>query len=202
MLIKTRSDSLRNSQPIFHRHPLRLHYLNSLESPSAGFLYGKLVGITNNTLKSDVLSLLEECNLTTDDLKVDYNPSYSPTGMLVQFSSKSAYDAALRAVTRKGRLYRLERADRANWDYVQPYGGKFVLLQGIPPNANLEDIERFLAGCEYDPSNIRQFSRQGPSGPTRMALVRFISPTAAMTAMITKNRGFCNNNQISMQVLQ
>nr|GEW69789.1 N-(5-amino-5-carboxypentanoyl)-L-cysteinyl-D-valine synthase [Tanacetum cinerariifolium] len=96
------------------------------ESPSAGFLYGKLVGITNNTLKSDVLSLLEECNLTTDDLKVDYNPAYSPTGMLVQFSSKSAYDAALRAVTRKGRLYRLERADRANWDYVQPYGGKFV----------------------------------------------------------------------------
>ena len=116
-----------------------------------------------------------------------------------------------------------------------------VLLQGIPPNANLEDIERFLAGCEYDPSNIRQFSRsmlnclkltrpalgflillminvqdflyltiyyvynscwQGPSGPTRMALVRFISPTTAMTAMITKNRGFCNNNQISMQVPQ
>ncbi|PWA83848.1 hypothetical protein CTI12_AA161810 [Artemisia annua] len=36
---------------------------------------------------------------------------------------------------------------------------KLVLLQGIPPNANLEDIERFLAGCEYDPSNIRQFSR-------------------------------------------
>ena len=34
-----------------------------------------------------------------------------------------------------------------------------VLLQGIPPNANLEDIERFLAGCEYDPSDIRQFSR-------------------------------------------
>ncbi|PWA58404.1 hypothetical protein CTI12_AA400400 [Artemisia annua] len=59
-----------------------------------------------------------------------------------------------------------------------------LVLQGIPPNANLEDIERFLAGCEYDPSNIRQFSRQGPSGPTRMVLVRFISPTAAMTAMI------------------
>lgn len=47
----------------------------------SGLVYGRLLGITNNTLKSDVLSLLEECNLSPDDLKVDYNPSYSPLGM-------------------------------------------------------------------------------------------------------------------------
>ncbi|KAI7754613.1 hypothetical protein M8C21_018202 [Ambrosia artemisiifolia] len=172
------------------------------QSPSSGLVYGKLSGITKYTLKSDVLSLLEECNLSIDDLKVDYNPSYTPMGMMLQFPSRNAYDAAVRAVARKGRLYRLERADRANWDSIQPYGGKFVLLQGIPQNAILEDIERFLAGCEYDPTNIRLFSRQGASGSTRMAVVRFFSPTAAMSAMITKNRGFCNNNQISMHVLQ
>ncbi|KAJ0714591.1 hypothetical protein HanPI659440_Chr13g0491181 [Helianthus annuus] len=69
----------------------------------------KLFGITKNTLKSDVLSLLEECKLSIDDLKVDYNPSYTPMGMMVQFPSRSAYDAALRAFARKGCLYRLER---------------------------------------------------------------------------------------------
>ncbi|KAI3822630.1 hypothetical protein L1987_10225 [Smallanthus sonchifolius] len=172
------------------------------ESSSSGLVYGKLFGITRNTLKSDVLSLFEECNISIDDLKVDYNPSQIPTAMMVQFPSRSAYDAALRAITRKGRLLRLELADRARWDSITPYGGKYVLLKGIPTNAILEDIERFLAGCEYDPSNIRLLSRQGASGPTRMAIVRFVSPTAAMSAMITKNRGFCLNNQISMHVLQ
>ncbi|XP_024985398.1 uncharacterized protein LOC112521004 [Cynara cardunculus var. scolymus] len=155
------------------------------ETPSSGLVYGRLVGITKNTLKSDILSLLEECNLSADDLKVDYNPFYLPTGMIVQFASRSAYDAAARVVNRKGRLYKLDRANRANWDYVQPYGGKFVLLQGIPPNATIEDIERFLAVCDYDSSNIRLFFRQGASGSI---------PTAAMSAMITKNRGFCYNN--------
>ncbi|KAL8217018.1 hypothetical protein R6Q57_023855 [Mikania cordata] len=172
------------------------------QTPSSGLVYGKLFGITKNTLKSDVLSLLEECNLSKDDLKVDYNPSFSPTGMMVQFPSRSAYDAAIKAVSRKGRLYRLERADRASWDSIQPYGGKYVLLQGIPTNATLEEIERFLVGCEYDPSSIHLFSRQGASGPTRMALVRFLTPTAAMSATILRNRGFCFNNQISMHVLQ
>lgn len=46
-----------------------------------GLVYGKLFGITKNTLKSDVLSLLEECNLTNDDLKVDYNPAFTAIGM-------------------------------------------------------------------------------------------------------------------------
>ncbi|KAJ9554945.1 hypothetical protein OSB04_009559 [Centaurea solstitialis] len=175
------------------------------ETPSSGLVYGKLVGITKNTLKSDILSLLEECKLSADDLKVDYNPFYEPNGMMVQFASQSAYDAAVRVVGRKGRLYRLDRANRGNWDNVQRlqlYGGKSVLLQGIPPNATIEDIERFLAGCEYDSSNIRMVFRQGASGSMRMALVNFLTPTAAMSAMITKNRGFCHNNQISMHVLQ
>nr|XP_043609103.1 uncharacterized protein LOC122581017 isoform X2 [Erigeron canadensis] len=179
--------------------PRSLRPLSTQASPaSTDVVYGKLFGITTNTLKTDVLSLLEESDLTADDLKVDYNQLFVPTGMLVQFPSRSAYDAAIRAVARKGRLYKLEMADRSKWNYVQPYGGKFVLLQGVPTNAYIEDIERFLSGCEYDPASIRVLSRLG----TKMAVVSFQSPTAAMTAMITKNRGFCVSNQISMHVLQ
>ncbi|KAI5569351.1 hypothetical protein BDE02_12G071100 [Populus trichocarpa] len=32
-----------------------------------------------------------------------------------------------------------------------------VLLEGLPPNALNEDIERFLSGCEFVPSSIRKY---------------------------------------------
>jgi len=32
-----------------------------------------------------------------------------------------------------------------------------VLLEGLPPNALNEDIERFLSGCKFVPSSIRTF---------------------------------------------
>ena len=32
-----------------------------------------------------------------------------------------------------------------------------VLLEGLPPNALNEDIERFLSGCKFAPSSIRTF---------------------------------------------
>ncbi|CAL5351215.1 unnamed protein product [Camellia sinensis] len=96
-----------------------------LRTPSTGLVYGKLFGITKHTTKSDIISLLE--------------------GM-IQFPSRYAYDAAIRAINRKGRLYKLERADRSQWDFITPYGGKSVLLQGIPRNARLDDVERFLSG--------------------------------------------------------
>ncbi|KAA8516493.1 hypothetical protein F0562_017001 [Nyssa sinensis] len=125
-----------------------------LQTPTTGLVYGRLFGITTHTTKSDILNLLEGCNLGLDDIKVDYNRSYAPTGMMIQFPSRNAYDAANRAIGRKGRLFRLERAgggfDRTSWDLIAPYNGKAVLLQGIPRNALVDDVERFLSGCQYN----------------------------------------------------
>ncbi|KAI8018840.1 EID1-like F-box protein 2 [Camellia lanceoleosa] len=45
-----------------------------------------------------------------------------PLRRMIQFPS--AYDAAIRAINRKARLYKLERADRSQWDFITPYGGK------------------------------------------------------------------------------
>lgn len=101
-----------------------------------------------------------------------------------------------------------------------------VLLEGLPPNALNEDIERFLSGCKFVPSSIRTFvkypdpvmsaGRKNPPtsagtqdattseekrDPIRMATVLFSTRTEAMNALIKKNRGFCLNNQISVRVL-
>ncbi|XP_022972751.1 uncharacterized protein LOC111471264 [Cucurbita maxima] len=171
-------------------------------SKTAGLVYGKLYGITRNTLKTDIVNLLEGCNLNLDDVKVEYNRSFTPTSMMMQFPSRQAYDNAFRVIGRKGRLYRLERADRSQWDILSPYNGKTVLLQGIPRNALVEDVERFLLGCDYDATSINMFFRASFPEPMRMATVLFPSPTQAMHAFLTKNRGFCLNNQILMRVLQ
>ncbi|CAA2972382.1 PREDICTED: uncharacterized protein LOC105956648 [Olea europaea subsp. europaea] len=173
-----------------------------LQTPSSGLVYGRLSGITKHTAKSDIVNLLEGCNLVLDDIKVEYSRNYMPTSIMVQFPSRNAYNAALRAISRNGRLIRLERADRTQWDLIAPFDGKAILLQGIPRNALPDDIERFLTGCQYDASSMQIFLRQTNQGPIRMAVVRFPSPTLATHAQITKNRGFCLNNQISVQVLQ
>ena len=47
----------------------------------SGLVYGKLFGITRHTLKTDIINMLEGCNLTMDDVKVDYNWSFTPNGM-------------------------------------------------------------------------------------------------------------------------
>ncbi|KAL2509381.1 Ribosomal protein S24e family protein [Forsythia ovata] len=173
-----------------------------LQNPSSGLVYGRLSGITKHTAKSDVVNLLEGCNLGLDDVKVEYSRSYMPSSIMLQFPSRNAYNAALRGISRKGRLFRLERADRSQWDLIAPFDGKAILLQGIPRNALPDDIERFLTGCQYDASSMQIFMRQTNQGPIRMAVVRFLSPASAAHAQITKNRGFCLNNQISVQVLQ
>ncbi|XP_022143979.1 uncharacterized protein LOC111013764 [Momordica charantia] len=173
-----------------------------LDTSKTGLVYGKLYGITRNTLKTDIVNLLEGCNLGLDDVKVDYNRSFTPTSMMMQFPSRQAYDNAIRVIGRKGRLYRLERADRSQWDLLSPYNGKTVLLQGLPRNAMQEDVERFLSGCNYDATSINMFFRASVPEPMRMATVLFPSPTQAMHAFLTKNRGFCLNNQILMRVLQ
>ncbi|CAL0321638.1 unnamed protein product [Lupinus luteus] len=172
------------------------------QSDTSGLIYGRLLGIHRHVLKTDVINFLDGCNLTLDDVKLEYNRSFFPLGMMLQFPSRNAYDNALRTLLRKDRLYRLERADRSQWDTVTPYDGKTILIKGIPRTAQFEDIERTLSGSEYDPSSINIFMRSEGSEPVRMATVRFPSRTQAMNAFITKNGTFCLNNRVSVQVLQ
>lgn len=49
--------------------------------PESGLVYGRLIGITKYTMRTDVLNLLEQCNLTLEDVKVDYNRNYLPVSM-------------------------------------------------------------------------------------------------------------------------
>ncbi|KAL3536338.1 hypothetical protein ACH5RR_004799 [Cinchona calisaya] len=160
-----------------------------LQNPPTGLVYGKLFGTTKLTTKTDVLNLLDGCNLSADDVKVSYSRLYDATSMFLQFPSRQAYNTASRSITRKGR-FRLEVADRSQWDLIAPYDGKAILLQGIPRNALIDDVERFLSGCHYDASSIQMFSRQAFPYPIRMALVRFPSQALAMHAYITKNQGY------------
>ncbi|XP_057971968.1 uncharacterized protein LOC131160363 [Malania oleifera] len=173
-----------------------------LQTPSTGLVYGRLVGITKYTLKTDIINMLEGCNLSIEDVKVDYNRSYAPVNMMLQFCSRDAYDTAIRTINRRDRLYRLERADRSQWDMLTPYDGKYLLLLGIPRNALQDDVERFLSGCEFDASSIQMFVRPMFPDSIRLALVRFPSQIQAMSAFIMKNRHFCLNNQILVRVLQ
>ncbi|POO02460.1 Ribosomal protein [Trema orientale] len=171
-----------------------------LRTSAPGSVYARLHGITRNTLKTDIVNLLEGCNLGLEDVKVDYLRNYNPAAMLVHFSSTQAYEQANRTINRKGRLYKLERVGKPQWDFVAPYDGKTVLLQGVPRNAIFLDIERFLSGCEYDASSVQFFLRAG--FPDKMATVRFPSQTQAMNCFITRNKGFCLNNRILVRVLQ
>lgn len=174
-----------------------------LDSASKGFVYGKLFGITKYTMKSDIISLLEGCNLTPDDIKVSYSRSLFPVAMMLRFPSPSAFSNAARTIRRFDRLYRLDRVDTSDWDIVMPYNGKTVVLQGLPRSAALEDVERFLSGCEYDSSSIQTvtFTRPGFTNLVRLTTVQFPSHIQAMNACISKNRKICLNNQISVRVL-
>ncbi|XP_054803247.1 uncharacterized protein LOC129306596 [Prosopis cineraria] len=175
-----------------------------LRSPRQGLVYGRLLGVRKHTLKTDIIHFLKDSNLTMEDVKVDYDRYFTPLAMMLQFHSHGAYEQAFRHIARNGRLYKLERVDRAQWDIVTPYDGKTILMRGFPRNALIDEIERFLHGYEYDRSSINIFLRQGETidNPVKMATVRFRSRTDAMNAFITKNRTFCLNSQISILVLQ
>ncbi|KAL7198896.1 hypothetical protein ACSBR2_021231 [Camellia fascicularis] len=54
--------------------------------------------------------------MTTSDVK----------NRMIQFPSRYAYDAAIRAINQKACLYKLERVDWSQWDFITPYGGKSV----------------------------------------------------------------------------
>ncbi|KAK2647658.1 hypothetical protein Ddye_015147 [Dipteronia dyeriana] len=169
-----------------------------LQTPSDGLVYAKLYGCTRNTLKKDIINMLEGCKLTLDDVRVHYTRNFMPLAMLVQFPSRHAFDNAFKMLIKKGRVYRMEKVSRSDWESFVPYHGKTVLLQGIPVNALIDDVERFLAGCEYDSSSLQLIQRP----PMKIAMVRFPTQTLAMNAFLTKNRGFCLNSQISVRVLQ
>lgn len=59
----------------------KLFLTASLCCDFSGLMYGTVIGITKHTTKNDILNLLEDCNLTPEDLKVRYTPFFSPIGM-------------------------------------------------------------------------------------------------------------------------
>ncbi|KFK24723.1 hypothetical protein AALP_AA8G016300 [Arabis alpina] len=179
--------------------------IDGINKPSGeGGFYGKFSGFSKHTLKTDIMNVFEGCNVTPNNLKFSYmrGGNLNPSAVYVQFPTRSAYDAALRAISKKGKLYKLERATRSQWDPIVPYDGKVVALHGLPPNALLEDIDRFLSGCLYYPGSIQFITIQGLGIPKRVALVHFTSQIQAMNAYITKNRKFVLNQRITLQVLQ
>ncbi|KAH9624736.1 hypothetical protein KSS87_009004 [Heliosperma pusillum] len=197
--------------------------------PSQGVVYGRLLGINESTLKTDIINLFEGCGLTVDDIKVEYDRLFNPLAMLLQFPSFSEFSDAFRENTRRGRLLRLEKVmiltvlsvfcftgnnpdtyhvfqkfqvDRQQWDSVTSNSGYYVLLQGIPRNALLDDVERFLSGCNYISSSFEVFTRSAPPKSIRMAKVGFPSQIEAMNTIIQKNGSFCLNNQIITRLIQ
>ncbi|XP_037494168.1 uncharacterized protein LOC119370336 [Jatropha curcas] len=70
-----------------------------LRTTGAGTVYAKLFGITKNTLKTDIINMLDGSNLTPDDIKVSYNRDFMPVGMMLQFPSYSAFDNAYKAMS-------------------------------------------------------------------------------------------------------
>ncbi|PHU06707.1 hypothetical protein BC332_23196 [Capsicum chinense] len=169
-----------------------------------GLVYGRISGIGRHTRKSDISSMLGISKLSPDDVRFEYNANYAPVAVMIQFPSRNAYEATLRAVVRKSGLLRMEMADRQKWDTLPRYDGKTILLLGVPRNALADDVERFLVGCQYDASSIQMPARQ-PRGfdrsPARAVLVEFPSQALATHAFITKNRGFCLNSQIAVRLL-
>ncbi|KMT06169.1 hypothetical protein BVRB_7g162420 [Beta vulgaris subsp. vulgaris] len=196
--------STRNEHQPLPQHPHSPTPIDSfLHPPSPGLVYGRLFGISANTLKTDIINLFEGSNLTLDDIKVEYNRIFHPMAMLVQFRSMADFSAAFRELTRRSRSFRMEKVvDHRQWDLVTPYNGRYVLFQGIPRNALPDDIDRLLSGCNYEASSLEIFVRPLQSGPIRMATVRFPSPIEAMNAVIRKNGAFCLNNRVLAQLIQ
>ncbi|KAH1249446.1 hypothetical protein GmHk_05G012792 [Glycine max] len=47
------------------------------ETDHSGLTYGNLLGVRKHALKTDIINFLEGCNLTLEDVKMDYDRSYS-----------------------------------------------------------------------------------------------------------------------------
>lgn len=174
-----------------------------LHTTNSGLTYGRLVGVNRHALKTDIINFLEGCNLTLEDVKMEYTRNFNPISMMVQFPTYSSYDNAIRVIGRKGRLYKLDRIDRSQWDIVTPYDGRTILIEGLPRNSQYADMDQIFSGYEYDSSSVNMFLRPGEgSEPVKMATIRFRSRIQAMNAFIAKNGTYCLNNRISIHVLQ
>ncbi|KAL7265707.1 hypothetical protein ACSBR1_003484 [Camellia fascicularis] len=77
---------------------------------------------------------LKDFHMTTFDVK----------NRMIQFPSRYAYDAAIRAINWKACLYKLERVDRSQWDFITPHGGKSYLQRAL---AKLKDHNTYQAGA-------------------------------------------------------
>ncbi|CAK7342882.1 unnamed protein product [Dovyalis caffra] len=126
-----------------------------LQSSNTSLAYARFYGVRKHTMKTDIINLFEGSNLTHDNIRFIHNRSYIPF-------AAGAYDNAQKALTRAGRLYRMEKTEPHVWDAAlrNCYDGKTVLLEGLPPNALTDDIERFLSGLEFLPSSIKTFARR------------------------------------------
>ncbi|WJX25538.1 hypothetical protein P8452_14567 [Trifolium repens] len=174
-----------------------------LHTDNSGLTYAKLSGVHKHALKTDIISFLEGCNLTLEDVKMDYTRNFYPIAMMLQFPTYSAYDNAIRVIGRKGRLYKLDRIDRSQWDTVTPYDGRTILIEGLPRHAQYADVEQIVSDFDHDSSSLNIFLRPGEGHePVKMATVLFRSRTQAMNAFIAKNGTYCLNNRISIHVLQ
>ncbi|XP_020113298.1 uncharacterized protein LOC109727564 isoform X3 [Ananas comosus] len=156
---------------------------------------------STDDIKFDYTKARKMLSWSTDDIKFDYTKAYNPVGVLLQFPSESSFDTAVKQTIRRGRLYKIEKIDRSEWDLKTSYDGKVVLLQGIPRNAVQEDVERFLSGSNFELSTFQMLFRQGFPDPVRIALVHFPTRLDAMNAFCFNNRGFCLNSPVSMRVL-
>ncbi|XP_078445452.1 ribosomal protein S24e family protein isoform X1 [Wolffia australiana] len=176
---------------------------DSIVDPPEGPCFARIRNIGRSTLKTDIIHHFEGSGLTEDDLKIEYNRNFDPTGILAQFPSRSSYNAAGRQNTKKGQPYAMMPIDRKLWDLQTSYYGKTVRVK-VPRNAIAEDIERIFHGCNYDGSATEIFLRPGPEPkePIKMALVRFPTREEAMTAARLRNRSFCLNSHVIMHVLQ
>ncbi|KAL6649711.1 hypothetical protein ACP70R_013935 [Stipagrostis hirtigluma subsp. patula] len=179
-----------------------------LKASREGLAYGRFYSVIaggnrlgKDMLKTDIIHHLDRCELSLDDVKIDYNRGYYPMGALLRFPSKASFTTAIRQASQAG-LYKIEEISRDEWDLKQSFDGKAVLLQGVPRNALPEDIERFLSGTNFEPPPFESFLRPAVPDAIRVVLVKFCTKTDAMNAFITKNRGFCLNNQVSIRVLQ
>ncbi|KAK8919063.1 hypothetical protein KSP39_PZI021709 [Platanthera zijinensis] len=167
-----------------------------------GAVYAKLTGLGRNTLKTDIIHLLEGSNLSTADVKFVYSNTFTPISMMLRFPSQSSYDIALRQTLRKGRLYNLEKIYSGQWDITESHDGRTVMVYGIPRSALRDDIDRFLSGCNFDPSSFRYVNRPGIQSAVKAITFRVASTLEAINFCIRKNRSVCSNAPVTVRVLQ
>lgn len=60
-------------------------YIHIVTIYISGLAYGRMSGISRNTLKTDIVNFLDGCDLTLEDVKFEYNRSYSSQAVLFSY---------------------------------------------------------------------------------------------------------------------